>query len=476
MPEIEEMEEEANSSNNYVNLCSIDVVENSSVKFSINYDNLPKEEKEIKEEIKEETKEEIKEEKEETKITTSCQYKRTMNEEWKGWIKRQIGNKVCLSKITEKLKKQNYSQDVINYELYFNNTINNQEVDFNAINITDKKFVEKKKVEVVDQFPNTFLEIGDYFPFMKIGSKEIHNLTDNKFILLVCIDYVNSIDFNTVNILRQQHHVFIIYNNNTGNKCTDNLSIENSKAYNILKIPDENINIYVLNANRRIVDIKNIEKLEKLTSIQLDKYTINMNIHVPYILLENVLSPELLEEVLAFYDNNAGKRELHNSASKNRLHVHPDIELEKKIDNKLSRSLFPEIRKIFYFDIKYRELYKICSYDAETSGRFNPHRDTVYPHQHRKFALSLLLNDDYEGGEFFLPEYNAKIKPKANTAIVFPGICSHQVLEVTKGSRRTIITFFCTERGNNEPTEYKNKLKSNFYDERKVQHSAIYPF
>ena len=103
MPEIEEMEEEANSSNNYVNLCSIDVVENSSVKFSINYDNLPKEEKEIKEEIKEETKEEIKEEKEETKITTSCQYKRTMNEEWKGWIKRPIGNKVCLSKITEKL-------------------------------------------------------------------------------------------------------------------------------------------------------------------------------------------------------------------------------------------------------------------------------------------------------------------------------------------------------------------------------------
>ena len=139
---------------------------------------------------------------------------------------------------------------------------------------------------------------------------------------------------------------------------------------------------------------------------------------------------------MAFYDNNTDRQELHNTASKNRIHVHPNRELEIKIDNKLSRALFPEIRKIFYFDVKYRELYKICSYDAETSGRFHAHRDTPYPHQHRKFALSLLLNDDYEGGELFLPEYNAKIKPKANSAVVFPGISSHQVLEVTKGKRK----------------------------------------
>ena len=66
--------------------------------------------------------------------------------------------------------------------------------------------------------------------------------------------------------------------------------------------------------------------------------------------------------------------------------------LESMIDNKLSRSLFPEIKKIFYFDVEYRELYKICSYNSETNGRFAAHRDTPYPHQHRKFALSLILN------------------------------------------------------------------------------------
>ena len=146
------------------------------------------------------------------------------------------------------------------------------------------------------------------------------------------------------------------------------------------------------------------------------------------------------------------------------------------IDNKLSRSLFPEIKKIFYFDVQYRELYKICSYDSETNGRFEAHRDTPYPRQHRKFALSLILNDDYEGGEFLLPEYNISLKPKANTAIVFPGICAHKVNPIISGSRKTIITFFCTEKPDDSQSNNKNIIKSNFFIERKVQNSLIFPY
>ena len=146
------------------------------------------------------------------------------------------------------------------------------------------------------------------------------------------------------------------------------------------------------------------------------------------------------------------------------------------IDNKLSRSLFPEIKKIFYFDVEYRELYKICSYNSETNGRFAAHRDTPYPHQHRKYALSLLLNDDYEGGELYLPEYDLSIKPKANTAIVFPGICTHQVNPIISGSRKTIITFFCYEKQDDPDANNRNRVKSNFFIERKVENSLVYPF
>ena len=59
------------------------------------------------------------------------------------------------------------------------------------------------------------------------------------------------------------------------------------------------------------------------------------------------------------------------------------------------------------------------------------------------------LNDDYGGGELYLPEYGLKIKPKVNTVVIFPGILSHQVLEITKGSRMAVITFFCNEKKKN---------------------------
>lgn len=159
----------------------------------------------------------------------------------------------------------------------------------------------------------------------------------------------------------------------------------------------------------------------------------------------------------------------HKHETKDRTHVFPNKELERRLDNKLSRSVLPEIRKIFYFDPKNRENYKICCYDSETSGRFHAHRDTPKPYQHRRYAMSLLLNDDYEGGELNFPEYNIKIKPKANTAIIFPGLSAHKVLEVTRGCRMAIITFFVTA------DMVKYKMKEHFFNDRGVLYSDIYP-
>ena len=80
------------------------------------------------------------------------------------------------------------------------------------------------------------------------------------------------------------------------------------------------------------------------------------------------------------------------------------------------------------------------------------------------------LNDDYEGGEFVLPEYGLKVKPKANTAFIFPGISTHQVLPVTKGTRMTIISFFVN--GSIKP---QYKMKAHYYKDKKIVDSQIYP-
>jgi hypothetical protein len=271
-----------------------------------------------------------------------------------------------------------------------------------------------------------------------------------------------------------KYNVFVIYNNNVDSICLNSLYVKSSSIYNMLEIPNDNMNVYVLNSNRRIVDIKKVENLESLDYMQLDKT--NFAVQAPILLVENALSPELLAEVLQYYKDNINKTELHNSATKNRLHVHPNLELERKLDNKISRSVLPEVRKIFYFNVKHRELYKISSYDSVTAGKFHSHRDTQHPFQHRKYPMSLLLNDDYEGGEFILSEYGLKVKPKANTAVIFPGICSHEVAKVTKGSRQTIITFFCSELEGKTKGVPQYTMKSHFFDERNVEISQVFPF
>ena len=357
-------------------------------------------------------------------------YKTLMNNEWRQWVYNQKLTAIPLNEIEEKLRKQNYSPHLIYDLLYKENT----EIKNGPIKERNKL---KKIVNMDEQFPDYFLEVGDYFPFIKIGSKELHNIVNNKDIIIIVIDKIEKIVLDKILNLQNYNNLFLLYGELEENLNIPNYFINKNKFPNILE-KDKNL-LYILDANRRIKKLKEFNNIEEIINFKMEKNILSIN--VPYLMIENVLDDKLLKRVLDYY-NNSSNQELHNSCNKNRLHVHPDQELEKMIDNKLSRSLFPEIKKIFYFDVEYRELYKICSYNSETNGRFAPHRDTPYPHQHRKFALSLILNDYYEGGELMLPEYNISLKPKANTAIVFPGICTHQVNPIISGSRKTIITFF----------------------------------
>ena len=366
----------------------------------------------------------------------STNIKNTINQEWTDYINNQL--KIGISKdiLETKLKNQNYSQRIINNLLYDNNDDDNDDN-----NDEDTCIIEINK--------NNILEIGDYFPFIKIGNRNIHSFVDNKY--LVIISNNNILDISKI----QEKYNIIIRNKD------DNL-------FNMIPDMDDNIYILLISPNRRIMDI--FDNIEILENLDLSNY--NENYNIPFIKIENVLNEELLNEVIEYYNKKKVSNELidHKHSTKDRSHVHPDLELEKKLDNKLSRSVLPELRKIYYFDAKNRENYKICSYDSESSGRFHSHRDTPCPNQHRKYAMSLILNDDYDGGELYFSEYDTKIKPKANTAIIFPGLSSHKVLEVTKGNRMAIITFFVTKNSKNY------NMKEHFYDDRQVEYSEVFPY
>ena len=58
----------------------------------------------------------------------------------------------------------------------------------------------------------------------------------------------------------------------------------------------------------------------------------------------------------------------------------------------------------------------------------------------RKLSMSILLNDDFEGGdfEFFTGETNT-VAMTPGQVIVFPSFLVHRVKEITKGQRKSIV-------------------------------------
>ena len=102
------------------------------------------------------------------------------------------------------------------------------------------------------------------------------------------------------------------------------------------------------------------------------------------------------------------------------------------------------------FEISTAEPYQIAKSEV---GEFHSwHQDGVGPihtgeNETRKLSLSLLLNDDYEGGDFSIcdphpePDLSAvtTFKLKKGDMIIFPSHVWHKVDNITKGIRKSLL-------------------------------------
>ena len=121
-----------------------------------------------------------------------------------------------------------------------------------------------------------------------------------------------------------------------------------------------------------------------------------------------------------------------------------DADLIQDLKALLRRRLVPEIAKAFQFQASHVERHIISRYTADEEGRFRAHRDNnVVGTAYRRFAATINLNEDFEGGTLHFPEFGPQnFKAPAGGAIVFSCSLLHEVAQMTRGARYAYLPFF----------------------------------
>lgn len=219
---------------------------------------------------------------------------------------------------------------------------------------------------------------------------------------------------------------------------------------------------YVLDANQRIVAVIEGGKANehgRRAAEFLAAYRppwgepLALDAGAPVLLIPDVLEPAFRRELIQLWETEHEEGGVSSSygnvreeaAKKSQDHHVRDPALNERISETLARRIAPELQKAFVSFQPYAfDGHVIISYGAERDDFFGLHRDNLGPlAEDRRFAMSLNLNDDFEGGGLRFPEYGPHTYyPPAGTACVFSCSILHEALPVTRGRRWVLTTFF----------------------------------
>ena len=178
-----------------------------------------------------------------------------------------------------------------------------------------------------------------------------------------------------------------------------------------------------------------------------------LNNTAPALMLPDVLDSELCRTLIQAWEKehqeggvSVGTDNMMDASKKRTLeHVVTDPALARPVVERLARRIGPELVKVFNFNERFGfEGLTVMSYQADRQDFFGMHRDNPRQNLPRRFAVSLNLNDNFEGGGLRFPEYGPHTyKPDAGAAVVFSCSLLHEALPLTQGQRWVLTTFFC---------------------------------
>jgi predicted 2-oxoglutarate/Fe(II)-dependent dioxygenase YbiX len=221
------------------------------------------------------------------------------------------------------------------------------------------------------------------------------------------------------------------------------------------------LTVVVLDPNLRVVGVVHGDHLAAQVVALLEgamhrDHSVRVVTQAPVLLISRVLSAAYCERLIHVWEQDGGVDTgvarsdgdvLDASFKRRRDHTVGDPQLLRELSSVVGRRVLPEVHKAFAFRATRFEGFKIACYDAATRGFFRQHRDNLTPStRHRVFALTLNLNDGYEGGQLRFPEYgNQLYQPEPGAALVFSCAHLHEVRDMTAGRRFVLLSFLYGE-------------------------------
>jgi PKHD-type hydroxylase len=180
----------------------------------------------------------------------------------------------------------------------------------------------------------------------------------------------------------------------------------------------------------------------------------------PWIYWDNAFTEEEIDEIVAYCDNKelalgeiigTESQETREEVRISKVGFHNRNQDTAWIFDRLNFTIQSANEQFFNYHLNGYDSFQYTTYSDTDSGHYTWHMDTHFGQpvstfksdEPRKLSLTLMLNDDYEGGNFefnFSRESDAVVpEKKKGRILMFPSFMLHRVAPVTKGIRRSIV-------------------------------------
>lgn len=176
----------------------------------------------------------------------------------------------------------------------------------------------------------------------------------------------------------------------------------------------------------------------------------------PVLVLPNIVDTALRDDLLeAFHahseegkisvtvDGEEASRVAHQFKRRRDLTLDRKGPLYAAVTNAIAKRLMPELYKAWWVTHLRTEAFYVASYTAERGDFFVAHRDNTLPQtSDRRIAVSIELNDDYDGGGLIFPEYSDdRWRAPMGGGLAFSCSLMHEAVRVERGTRYVLLVF-----------------------------------